>query len=65
LTDPSTATPAVVRFIEEARYDDFPAEARRIAKNCIIDGIGVMLAGATETAGHIVRDFAADSMKLP
>ena len=61
MTDPSTATPAVVRFIEQARIEEFPEEAIRIAKHCIIDGIGVMLAGATQTAGHIVRDFAADT----
>jgi len=58
---PSTATPAVVDFIEQARFDDFPGEAVRIAKHCIIDGLGVMLAGATQTAGEIVRDLAADA----
>jgi 2-methylcitrate dehydratase PrpD len=58
---PSSATHAVVDFIDQARFDNFPEEAVRIAKNCIIDGIGVMLAGATQRASEIVRDLAADA----
>jgi 2-methylcitrate dehydratase PrpD len=61
LSDPSAATPAVIHFIEQARYDEFPAEAISIAKNCVIDGIGVMLAGSTQTAGKILQDFAKDA----
>lgn len=65
MTDLSAATPAVVRFIEQARYDEFPAEAIRIARHCVIDGIGVMLAGATQAAGEIVRELAADAGAKP
>ncbi|MGD2168505.1 MAG: MmgE/PrpD family protein [Gammaproteobacteria bacterium] len=65
MSDPSAATPAVIRFIEQARYDDFPSEAISIAKNCVIDGLGVMLAGSTQTAGQILRDFAADAGTRP
>lgn len=61
MSGPSSATPAVIDFIDQARFDDFPDEAVRIAKHCIIDGIGVMLAGATQRAGEIVRDLAADA----
>ena len=61
MTDTAGATEAVTRFIEHARYDDFPSEAIRIAKNCIIDGIGVMLAGSTQTAGTILRTYADDA----
>ena len=61
MSDPSAATPAVIRFIEQARYDEFPAEAISIAKNCIIDGLGVMLAGSTQTAGQILQSFAKDA----
>lgn len=57
----SSATPAVIDFIDQVRFDDFPDEAVRIAKNCIIDGIGVMLAGSTQRAGEIVRDLAAEA----
>jgi 2-methylcitrate dehydratase PrpD len=65
LTVPSSATPAVIDFIDGIRYDDFPDEAVRIAKHCIIDGLGVMLAGATQTAGKIVRALADDAHARP
>ncbi len=53
---PSTATGAVVEFICRSRLSEFPAEALAIAKRCIIDGLGVMLAGSTQDAGRILRE---------
>jgi len=61
VSGPRSATPAVIDFIDHARFNDFPDDAIRVAKHCIIDGIGVMLAGATQAAGEIVRDLAADA----
>jgi 2-methylcitrate dehydratase PrpD len=60
LKDNATATDAVVRFIAQATFEELPPEAIAIAKHCIIDGIGVMLAGSTQAAGRIVRELAAD-----
>jgi 2-methylcitrate dehydratase PrpD len=57
MTDQVRATGAVVDFISRARWKDFPAEAVVIAKRCIIDGLGVMLAGSTQDAGRILRDY--------
>jgi 2-methylcitrate dehydratase PrpD len=57
MTDQVRATGAVVDFIERARWDTFPAEAVAIAKRCIIDGLGVMLAGSTQDAGNILREY--------
>jgi 2-methylcitrate dehydratase PrpD len=54
-------TGEVVEFIEGARLAAFPAEAVAIGKRCIIDGLGVMLAGATQEVGHILRAHVADS----
>lgn len=51
-------TAAVVDFIAHARLADFPDEAVVLAKRCIIDGLGVMLAGSTQPAGRIVREYA-------
>jgi 2-methylcitrate dehydratase PrpD len=51
----STATGAVVRFITQARLDAFPADAVAIGKRCIIDGLGVALAGSTTDASRIAR----------
>jgi 2-methylcitrate dehydratase PrpD len=54
-------TRAVVGFIGAARFETFPAEAVALAKRCIIDGIGVMLAGSTQEVGHILRAHVAAS----
>jgi 2-methylcitrate dehydratase PrpD len=55
MTEPALATRAVVDFIGAARYAAMPPEAIAIAKRCIIDGLGVMLAGATQDAGKILH----------
>jgi 2-methylcitrate dehydratase PrpD len=61
----NSATRAVIDFIENTRFDDFPEQALNIAKHCVIDGLGVMLAGSTQAAGAIVREFAIDSGAKP
>jgi 2-methylcitrate dehydratase PrpD len=55
MTDKVTATGAVVEFIGRARFAEFPADAVAIAKRCIIDGLGVLLAGSTQEAGKILH----------
>jgi 2-methylcitrate dehydratase PrpD len=61
MTDHVRATGAVVDFISRARGTDFPAGAVAIGKRCIIDGLGVMLAGSTQDASHILRDYVRGS----
>jgi 2-methylcitrate dehydratase PrpD len=61
MTDQGRVTAAVVDFISRARWKDFPAEAVVIAKRCIVDGLGVMLAGSTQDAGRILRNYVRDS----
>src|SRR5688572_4065784 len=56
MTTTKTATGAVVDFIQSARFAAFPADALTIAKRCIVDGLGVMLAGSTQDAGRIVHE---------
>jgi 2-methylcitrate dehydratase PrpD len=51
------ATRAVVDFMADARWQDVPAEAVTLAKRCVIDGLGVMLAGSTTRGSGIVRDY--------
>jgi len=51
-------TKAVVDFIQSARLDDFPSDALTIGKRCIIDGLGVMLAGSVQPASRIVTDYS-------
>lgn len=54
----TSVTDAVVRFIQSCDYEGIPSQALAIARHCIVDGIGVMLAGSTQAAGAIVRDYA-------
>lgn len=55
------ATAAVVDFITQAKFSEFPAEAVTIAKRCIIDGLGVILAGSTTRGSQILRDYVQGS----
>jgi 2-methylcitrate dehydratase PrpD len=50
------ATGAVVEFIRKAQWPDFPPEAVRLAKRCVIDGVGVLLAGSATKGSEILRD---------
>ena len=63
MTEQTTASGAVVEFISRARLAEFPSDAIAIAKRCIIDGLGVLLAGSTQDAGRILYDhvLGADS----
>jgi 2-methylcitrate dehydratase PrpD len=57
LTEQVRATRAVVDFVTRANWKDFPAEAIRLGKRCVIDGLGVMLAGSTTQASTILRQY--------
>lgn len=50
-------TEEVANFVVTTRYDGFSREAQHIAKRCIIEGLGVILAGSTEPCARIVRDY--------
>src|SRR5947209_1899332 len=53
---PAGATAAVVDFISHAGFDRMPDKAVVEAKRCLIDGFGVILAGATVHGSAIVRE---------
>ena len=54
---PAGTTKAVVDFISNASFDRMPAKAVDEAKRCLIDGFGVVLAGATVHGSAIVREY--------
>jgi len=54
----SRITEELTGFVETIQFKDFSPEVKNIAKRCIIDGIGVILAGATEPCTLIIRDYA-------
>jgi 2-methylcitrate dehydratase PrpD len=61
MTQDQRVTGEMVEFIEGTRLAAFPAEVVTIARRCIIDGLGVMLAGATQDVGRILRAHVAES----
>jgi len=65
LSEEIRATGAVVDFITRARWRDFPAEAVGLAKRCVIDGLGVMLAGSTSQGASILRQYVHAGEKTP
>jgi 2-methylcitrate dehydratase PrpD len=53
-----SATAAVLDFVTSAKLARFPPEAIAVAKRCIIDGLGVMLAGSTQPACVMLAEHA-------
>ena len=50
-------TEEVADFVAGIRYDDVSPEIWNIAKRCMIDGLGVLLAGSTEPCARVVRSY--------
>jgi aconitate decarboxylase len=58
-------TEILARHIVETTYDSLPAEVVRAAKDVILDGVGVMLAGSQEEPPRIVAEYAREMGALP
>ncbi len=54
---PTGITAAVAAFISRTSFEHIPDQAIVEAKRCLIDGLGVMLAGATVRGSEIVREY--------
>src|SRR5262245_62412705 len=54
---PSGVTKAVASFVQTSKFDALPEKAVVEAKRCLIDGFGVVLAGATVDGSAIVREY--------
>ncbi len=61
MSDQTSITAAVVDFIGSAGFEEFPGEAVAIGKRCVVDGLGVMLAGSTQDAGRILRTYVQET----
>ena len=57
MTTETRATAAVIDYITHTTLDRFPREAISLAKQCIVDGLGVILAGSTAHGTEIVREY--------
>jgi hypothetical protein len=53
-------TQALAERISATRWDDLPAAAQTVAKQCLLDFIGVALAGAREPLAEILNADAAE-----
>jgi 2-methylcitrate dehydratase PrpD len=53
----SSLTREVAAFIAGTVYEDLPRESVRLAKRCLVDGTGVILAGSTDQASVITREY--------
>ncbi|HEV8389605.1 MAG TPA: MmgE/PrpD family protein [Dongiaceae bacterium] len=59
-TIPSNVTKAACAFIEASSYDALPAEAVRIARRCILDGLALFVAGSDEESVEVLVKDARD-----
>ncbi len=60
MTELNHVTAAAVDYIEQASFGSLPAEALRIGKRCIIDTLGLYLAGGLEAS---VQMLAAEALE--
>jgi 2-methylcitrate dehydratase PrpD len=54
------ATSAVLDFVTTVAIERFPGDAIDVAKRCVIDGLGVMLAGSTTEGSRILREYVRE-----
>lgn len=57
MTERVCATQAVVDFIGQVRLKELAPDVIAVAKRCVIDGLGVMVAGSTTRGSLILRDY--------
>ncbi len=57
---PTTVTRAACAFIEASTFDRLPAEAVRIARRCILDGLALYVAGSDEESVQVLIEDARD-----
>ena len=62
MTEQTRATSAVLDFVTGVDIRDFPADVIHIARRCVIDGLGVMLAGSTTEGSRILREYVREDM---
>lgn len=56
-------TEIIARFIANTSYEKIPGEAVHIAKMCLLDCLGVTLAGTTESTATIITEYVKEMGK--
>lgn len=59
------ATKEFVEFVTQTEYGDIPEDAIRIAKRCILDTVGVALAGSKQPESEFLTEFVKEKKALP
>ncbi|WP_119303922.1 MmgE/PrpD family protein [Dongia deserti] len=62
---PSNVTKAACAFIESSSFDQLPAEAVRIARRCILDGLALYVAGSDEESVKVLVKDARETGGRP
>jgi hypothetical protein len=65
MTNESRATAAVIEFVTQSKIDHFPREAVALAKQCVADGLGVILAGSTRKEAASFDSLSGRARKRP
>lgn len=58
--DDSQITASAAEFIEQVRFDDIPSEALTIGHRCVLDGMGLIVAGTDHETAILLAQAAAD-----
>ena len=58
-------TRALTSYSSSLRFDDIPDDVRTVVKHCVLDWLGVTVAGSREDAGRIVREEALEQGGAP
>ncbi|MGZ8426653.1 MAG: MmgE/PrpD family protein, partial [Candidatus Binatia bacterium] len=61
----SSSTAAAAEFIEQITFDAIPADAVRIGTRCLLDGLGLFVAGSEERAVQLLVEEAEQSGGRP
>src|SRR5688572_5502978 len=64
-TIPGNVTKAACAFIEASSFDKLPAEAVRIARRCILDGLALYVAGSDEESVEVLVKDARETGGRP
>ncbi len=61
IPDGLETTAAAATFVENVSFEDIPAEAKRMGTRCLLDGLGLFVAGSEE---HSVRLLIEDAEQM-
>ncbi len=61
IPDGLKTTAAAAAFVENVAFQDIPAEAVRIGTRCLVDGLGLFVAGSEERSVQILADQADEA----